>query len=144
MRSDWLQVAAMLPMFPGMKHFVWVVILQLAASGADAYYTNRNLHRHLHEAGFQEQDPLARPFVHNTTDLSLSCAASSGAFAFAEYRLLKRHNKLSKTAAAIYFAGHVFGAATSAEREGVILSAPAPARRGGPGLPGPTLPKPVD
>jgi hypothetical protein len=125
------------------KHFVWIVILRLAASGSDAYYTNRNLHLNLHETGFQEHNPLMRPFVHNTTDLSLSFAASNGGLTFAEYRLLKRHIKLSNAVAAIDFAGHVWGATTSAEGDRDVRLASVP-RADHPGRPEPTPIKPVD
>jgi hypothetical protein len=125
------------------KHFAWIVVLRLAASGADAYYTNRNLHYNLHEVGFQEHDPLMRPFVHNTTDLSLSFAAGSCGFTFAEYRLLKGHDKLSNSVAAVDFASHVWGAATSAEglRDARVDSTP---RGDHSGRPEPARPKSVD
>lgn len=46
-----------------MKHALLMIVLQLASSGADAYYTH-----HTAAAGtrFDEHNPIARPFVHST------------------------------------------------------------------------------
>lgn len=48
-----------------MRKHLFIVILQLAASGADAYFTDVNQHRPLHH----EQNPIARPFVGSTPGL---------------------------------------------------------------------------
>jgi hypothetical protein len=44
---------------------ILLIVLQLAASGSDAYFTHRNLTR----PGFYEHDPIARPFVRDTPHL---------------------------------------------------------------------------
>lgn len=44
-----------------MKHTILMIILQLAASGGDAYYTNRNIN-----LGAPELNPIAKPFVRTT------------------------------------------------------------------------------
>ena len=48
-----------------MKRHVFIVILQLAVSGADAYFTNADQRQVLHH----EQNPIARQFVGSTAGI---------------------------------------------------------------------------
>lgn len=75
-----------------MKTAALMIILQLASGGADAYYTNRNLHQ-LHG---QERNPLVQPFVGTQTRTAVYFSATTG-FSIALPALLKHrhHNKLA-------------------------------------------------
>lgn len=87
-----------------------LIILQLASSGADAYFTQRNFGH-----DFRENDPIARPFVRNTKDLAISSAAFAGAKIYLPH-LLRQHGH-SKAALTMELSGialNTAGAVSSA------------------------------
>jgi hypothetical protein len=63
-----------------------LLILSLASSGADAYYTQRNF-----GPTFRERDPIARPFVRNTPSLVISSAGFAALKIYVPHKLRKRH-----------------------------------------------------
>jgi hypothetical protein len=89
------------------------ILLQLAASGADAYYTNRNAMTPL----FREHNPIARPFMGTRESLidyfSITAAGKIAAFIL----LRKKHARFAdgvaiagisdNAAAAIFSATHL-------------------------------------
>ena len=94
-----------------MKTAILMLILQLGSSGADAYYTNRNMHRY----DFVEHDPAATVFIRNTLTLSLSSAAGTAGMIFGERLLRHRgHARFARAVEMGFISGHVYGAATSA------------------------------
>lgn len=68
------------------------VALQLAAGGADAYYTDRNM-----SMGMRERNPLVAPFVQSRPARIAYFSASVG-IKIALPRILRRHrhNKLAR------------------------------------------------
>lgn len=96
-----------------MKRALLMLVLQLGANGADAYFTHRNLARW----NFREQNPIARPFVRNTPDLIVSSAAGLGFTLYAEHLFRKHdHPKFARTLEFGSIAGHTFGAINSARQ----------------------------
>jgi|SRR5271165_7405614 len=92
------------------KHAVLLAVVQLAASGADAYYTNRNMQRN-HGV---ELDPLERPFVHNPASLTALFATEAAGTIYSAYWLRKHdHAKMADAGAAGLIASHAYGAAYS-------------------------------
>jgi hypothetical protein len=93
-----------------MKRHLLMIVLQLAANGADAYYTNRNIHRQ----NFHELNPVARPFTRNTLTLGLTSAAGTGLTLYGESLLRKHgHQGFADAAAAVDISGHTYGAIAS-------------------------------
>lgn len=95
-----------------MKKRLLMLALHLAASGTDAYFTNRNQHLRFHS----EMSPIARPFVSNGQPLLITYfAATFGIETVGEYELRKHHHeRLSFGLAAFNIAEHATGAAISA------------------------------
>ena len=87
-----------------------ILILALASSGADAYFTQRNF-----GPGFRERDPLARPFVRNTPDLVISSAAGAGLKLYLPH-LMRKHGRgqLAREMEISGIAGNTVGAIYSA------------------------------
>src|SRR5271166_4991087 len=100
-----------------MKRTLLIIALQLAANGADAYYTYDNMGRpHFHEV-----DPVASPFTHNTSTLVGGSALSIAGSLLLERKL--RHQGKTRWAdalAAAQVAGHTYGAITS--RDGRVTT----------------------
>jgi len=92
-----------------MKTFL-LIVLQLAASGSDAYFT----HKQLASRGV-EFDPIARPFVRTTTG-QVAYFGSTAAISIAvPYELRKhRHERLADLASIAAIADSATGAAQSA------------------------------
>jgi hypothetical protein len=80
-----------------MSTHILAIVLQLAASGADAYYTHRVVIDH-HGT---EANPIARPFMHSTGS-EVAYFATTAGLKIALPPLLRRHhhNKLANIAAA--------------------------------------------
>lgn len=95
-----------------MKKRLLMLALHLAASGADAYYTQRNQSLPHH----YESNPLARPFVSHGMPLLIGAFGIETAGEIAVPLWLRRHNHDHAASAidAIAIAGHAFGAASSA------------------------------
>jgi hypothetical protein len=92
-----------------MKTFTLYVILQLAASGSDAYLTQRNFGPH-----FQEHNPIARPFMKNNTSLGLYCGATAAGKIFIAHSLHRhRHDTLANIFEAGAVADNVGGSVVS-------------------------------
>jgi hypothetical protein len=92
------------------KHAVLLAVVQLAASGADAYYTNRNMQRNHGE----ELDPIERPFVHNPVTLTALFATEAAGTIYSSYWLRKHdHGKMADAGAASLIASHTYGAVYS-------------------------------
>lgn len=88
-----------------------IVVAQLAAHGADAFFTYRDMHSY----NFVEHDPLARPFVHN--DAIFIAGSAIGLFGelFIEKTLRKRgHRQIADALALVSISGHTWGATYSA------------------------------
>ena len=93
-----------------MKSALLMAILQLAANGADAYATDRNMHRQR----FVEYDPLARPFVRDRATFVTASALQAAGALLLERRL--RRGGRRRWARALELAavgGHAYGAAIS-------------------------------
>jgi hypothetical protein len=92
------------------KHAVLLAVVQLAATGADAYFTNRNMQRNHGE----ELDPIERPFVHNPATLTALFATEAAGTIYSSYWLRQRdHGKMADAGAASLIASHAYGAAFS-------------------------------
>jgi hypothetical protein len=75
-----------------MKTFTLYVILQLASTGNDAYWTQRNSQ----SPYFHEQNPIARKFVGSTAGCVTYFSASAAGHILAVQLLRKHHhNKLA-------------------------------------------------
>jgi hypothetical protein len=87
------------------------VVLQLAASGSDAYYTDRFMSSRYGSEG----NPLARPFVQTRTDRVLYFSGQTGLKLGAVYLLKKRgHGKLAESVAIAGIADNAVATAYSA------------------------------
>ncbi|MCU1301976.1 MAG: hypothetical protein JWQ87_2260 [Candidatus Sulfotelmatobacter sp.] len=83
------------------------IVLQLASSGSDAYFTNRMAQtKH-----FQELNPIARPFVNSPKTLVPYFAAGAG-IKIVVPRILRRrhHERLADAIALAGIADNAFGA----------------------------------
>jgi hypothetical protein len=87
-----------------------LVIMQLAASGSDAYFNRRNLGTR----DWRERDPIARPFVQSDKGIVIYFSATAGLKITAAHLLKKHHHKLSDFAS-------VYGIIDNSE--GAIFSA---------------------
>jgi hypothetical protein len=86
------------------------ILLQLAASGADAYYTNRNAMTPL----FREHNPIARPFM-GTRASRIDYFSITAAGKIAVFTLLrKRHSRTADGIAVAGISDNAFAAAFSA------------------------------
>lgn len=86
--------------------------MQLAASGADAYWTQKNT---VGNRKASEMDPLARPFVKSTAGVCFYFAAETGAKLFVTYELNKHgHRKLARAFSIWGIGDNIYGAAYSA------------------------------
>jgi hypothetical protein len=87
-------------------------VLQLASSGADAFYTNRNMTSRFPV----EHDPLSRPFVIHGTSLRIAYFAGGEVFtlALAEYLRRKNHPNLETGVRVEQILNNSSGAAYSA------------------------------
>lgn len=95
-----------------MKTILLLVALQLAASGSDAYLTDRNQRRTVHH----EDDPLAQPFMRSTAGRVAFFSAGAGAqIAFPLYLQHKGHNRLALAAALGGVVDNASGAVVSAK-----------------------------
>ena len=93
-----------------MKKRLLAVALHMALVGADANFTNYNLHG----TGFREHDPIARPFLKNTPALMAYFSASAGLQLYLPHVLRKHHHhKLAAIADASGYAASGYGAVTS-------------------------------
>jgi hypothetical protein len=92
------------------KHAVVLAVVQLAATGADAYFTNRNMQRNHGE----ELDPIERPFVHNPATLTALFATEAAGTIYSAHWLRQHdHGKMADAGAASLIASHAYGAAFS-------------------------------
>jgi|HubBroStandDraft_1064217.scaffolds.fasta_scaffold314239_1 hypothetical protein len=92
------------------KHAVVLAVVQLAATGADAYYTNRNIQRYHGE----ELDPIERPFVHNPATLTALFATEAAGTIYSSYWLRKHdHGRMADAGALSLIASHAYGATFS-------------------------------
>jgi len=98
-----------------MKKRLLITVLQLAANGADFYYTNRNAHT----PKFVEFDPIARPFVTHGTPLRAAYFATyvGGAIAGAELLEYFGHPKVALALRAAQIEENTRGAIISATHE---------------------------
>lgn len=95
-----------------MKTILLLVALQLAASGGDAYFTDRNQRRTVHH----EDDPLAQPFMHSAAGRVMFFSAGAGAqIVFPLYLRRKRHSRLALAAALGGVVDNASGAVVSAK-----------------------------
>jgi len=76
-----------------------LVVLQLAASGADAYYTHRLVNPPAMAAPVHEANPLVRPFLHSTRAEVGYFSTSAGLKI--TIPVLLRHHHHNKLAAAV-------------------------------------------
>lgn len=96
-----------------MKHALLLIVLQLASSGADAYYTNRIME---HPWGF-ELNPVAKPFVGSRAGRITYFSVTAGAKIALPIALRRHgHEKLASIAAWSGIADNAGGAGYSAER----------------------------
>ncbi len=72
-----------------MKTQLLLIVLQLVASGSDAYYTNFNLHR----PGGYEHNPVVRPFVGSTESLVPYFSVMAGVHIGVPILLRRHHHK---------------------------------------------------
>ncbi len=72
-----------------MKKHIAMVLLQLAASGFDAYYTHRNV---IVSRGV-ELDPVAAPFVHSTPALVTYFSADAAVKIYVTHELRRHGHK---------------------------------------------------
>lgn len=93
-----------------MKKWILLTVLQLGANGADAYFTNRGMHN----PGWQERDPLAKPFTRNTAVLVLGSTAGTLGTLWIESRVGHQHPGRATAIALADVSGHTFGAAYTA------------------------------
>lgn len=95
-----------------MKHTILLIVLQLAATGADAYYTNRNWESAGHP---HEINPIARPFV-STRGGRIAYFSATAALKIALPLELRKHGhpKLATVAAVLGIADNAEAAAVSA------------------------------
>jgi hypothetical protein len=92
------------------KHAVLLAVVQLAATGADAYFTNRNMQRNHGE----ELDPIERPFVHNPATLTALFATEAAGTIYSSYWLRQHdHAKMADAGTASLIASHAYGATFS-------------------------------
>lgn len=94
-----------------MKKHLLMLALQLAASGADAYMTQRNMSMPQHS----EHNPFARTFVsHGTPLLATYFVAQTGVKLYTVYLLRKHeHQQLADAVAVAGIADNTYGAVTS-------------------------------
>lgn len=94
-----------------MKKHLLAVVLQLAASGADAYYTDRALHR----PGWREHNPVTRTLVHDRGTLAAYFSVTAAGHVALPYWLRRRgHGKLAGWAGVEGIADNAEGAAYTA------------------------------
>lgn len=88
-----------------------LIILQLAASGADAFYTNRGMDF----PQFHEHDPIAKPFIKTTPD-RIAYFSVTAAIPIVGTHLLRKHHheKLADGLAVAFIADSATGAASTA------------------------------
>jgi hypothetical protein len=84
-------------------------VVQLAATGADAYATDRNRQTF----GFHEFNPVARPFVRNRPTLIAYFSIQAAVKIVAVHWLRPRHRRLAITVRAYSIADNAAGAAWS-------------------------------
>lgn len=94
-----------------MKHALLLIVLQLASSGADAFYTDHILSRRYS----WESNPIARPFVSSRSG-RVAYFGGSAALKIALPIELRRHGhpKLAETAAWLGIVDNAQGAAYTA------------------------------
>jgi hypothetical protein len=99
------------------KRTLLLIALQLAANGADAYYTNRNIRN----GNFHETDLIAKPFTHGTVSMSAWAAAGMAGTLYSEMWLRHRgHGRWADALAIGDVSGHTYGAVSS--REGMKVT----------------------
>lgn len=88
-----------------------LIILQLAATGSDAYFTNRNAQMR----GFQEHNPISRPFMGSTSfRVSYFSAEAAGKVAVPILLRKKHHEHMALAFSAAAIADNAEGATYSA------------------------------
>ncbi len=90
-----------------MKHTILLILLQLASSGADGYYTDRAFHQWRP----QEQNPIARPFVQNRGSRIAYFGVTTGLKIAMPIELRRRHHEKLASAFAIAGIADSLGAA---------------------------------
>jgi hypothetical protein len=94
-----------------MKTSLLLILLQLAASGNDAYWTDRNMHT----PHFHEDNPTSALFVHNRPSLIAYVSISAaGRIALTHVLRKHHHNRLATALAVTSIADNVYGGVTSA------------------------------
>lgn len=83
-----------------MKHALLMIVLQLASSGADAYYTHHSI---AVSTRFSEHNPVARPFVYSTSGQIGYFSATAGIKIAVPFALRRQHH--AKLAEAFAIAG---------------------------------------
>lgn len=92
---------------------VLILLLQLSATGNDAYWTDRNLQQCSH----CEYDPIARPFVKNRAGLVAYFSASAAVKIAVPYELRKHHHgKIARVLEVYGIGDSVYGGTISAVR----------------------------
>jgi hypothetical protein len=89
-----------------------LILAQLAASGSDAYFTDRNMH----QRQFVEYDPIAKPFTHSRPAFIAASSFGCGVEIVMPRLLHKRNPRLSLLMSGTGIAASGFGAITSADR----------------------------
>jgi hypothetical protein len=96
-----------------MGRTVLMIVLQLAASGTDAYYTNKNL-----ENRGGENNPLVQPFMGSRPDRIAYFSVSTGIKIGLPLVLRrKHHNKLARLAEVLSISDNAIGALESARNQ---------------------------
>lgn len=95
-----------------MKRKLLVLALHLAATGTDAYFTNRNQHARYRT----ETDPIARPFVSRGQPMLITYfSAAFGIETAVEWELHRHgHDKIAAGVEAFNILDHATGAGMSA------------------------------
>lgn len=88
---------------------VLLIVLQLGASGSDAYFTNRDMGRHFHE-----NDPIARPFISSRMGAAAYFSATAAAQILIP-RMFHKHKAISTELSLAGIADNSLGAAYSAK-----------------------------
>lgn len=85
-----------------------LIVLQLAASGSDAYFTHRNL-----EHG-REDNPIVRPFVGNTSKQVIYFSSMAAMKIVIPHLVRKKHSRMADVMAVAGIADNTEAAAWSA------------------------------
>lgn len=75
-----------------------LILLQLAATGADAYYTDRGMGRNPLTHVNRETNPIARPFVQTRADRIAYFSVTAGIKIAVPRLIHKKHPKLATAA----------------------------------------------